>query len=380
MASFAYLCYFARKDKLLDLVLCSIRYLFRAGRIMILRNSCCLPASKGKQLFLVMFLVSVLMIIQVSVLSAAPAMYPAHASVQKQAKKNGSNSIEFEAGFGYRQDSFDWNIAGDLQGDNPNVLSELKWRNLDIHEAYVGFRANLKDTFVFKGSVSYGVIVSGDNRDSDYSADNREMEFSRSINDAGDGNTFDGQLGVGYRFRIISDAIDVIPMAGYSYHRQYLTMTDGYQDVTWLGGPPLGPFDGLDSSYDARWQGPWIGIEMTLDAERLTRSLTPLSFFAAWEYHWADYSAEADWNLREDLKHPTSFVHEADGTGTVASLGVCVRLDDRWSLTLEYETEEWSTERGVDRVFLDNDTILETRLNEVNWNSEVFYFGCSVRF
>ena len=347
---------------------------------MIFRNCCCLPAGKRKQLFLVMFLVSVLMIIQVSVLSAAPAIYPAHASVQKQAKKIGSNRIEFEAGFGYRQDSFDWNIAGDLQGNNPNVLSELKWRDLRIHEAYLGFRANLKNDFVFKGSVSYGAIFSGDNRDSDYSADNREMEFSRSINDAGDGNTFDGQLGAGYRFRILSDAIDVIPLAGYSYHRQYLTMTEGNQVVTWLGGPPLGPFDGLDSSYDARWQGPWVGIEMTLDAEKFTRSLPPISFYVAWEYHWADYSAEADWNLREDLKHPTSFVHEADGTGTVASLGVCVRLDDRLSLILEYETEEWSTERGVDRVFLDNNTIIETRLNEVNWNSEVVYFGCSVRF
>ncbi|MBW2513838.1 MAG: hypothetical protein JRE21_04620, partial [Deltaproteobacteria bacterium] len=132
---------------------------------MIFRNCCCLPAGKGKQLFLVMFLVSVLMIIQVSVLSAAPAMYPAHASVQKKAKKIGSNRIEFEAGFGYRQDSFDWNIAGDLQGNNPNVLSELKWRDLRIHEAYLGFQANLKNDFVFKGSVSYGAIFSGDNRD-----------------------------------------------------------------------------------------------------------------------------------------------------------------------------------------------------------------------
>lgn len=347
---------------------------------MIFRNSCCLPASKGKQSFLVMFLVSVLMIIQVSVLSAAPAMYPAHASVQTQAKKNELKSIEIEAGYGYRQDSFDWNIAGDIQGNNPDVLSELEWKDLRIHEVYLELRANLKNSFVLKGSLNYGVIFSGDNRDSDYSADNREMEFSRSINDADDGHTLDGQLGAGYRFRLISDAIAVIPLAGYSYHRQYLTMTDGYQVITWLGGPPLGSFDDLDSSYDARWQGPWVGIEMTLDAERFTKTLPPISFYAAWEYHWADYTAEADWNLREDFKHPKSFEHEADGTGTVASLGVCVRLGDRWSLTLEYETEEWSTERGVDRVFLDNDTIIETRLNEVNWNSEVIHFGCSVRF
>jgi hypothetical protein len=49
-------------------------------------------------------------------------------------------------------------------------------------------------------------------------------------------------------------------------------------------------------------------------------------------------------------------------------------------VTLGYETEEWSTEKGVDRIFLDNDTIIKTRLNEVNWHSDVFHFGCSVRF
>ena len=329
---------------------------------------------------MVTFLVSLLIIIQVSVLSAAPAMDPENASDKKQTKSNGQKSIEIEAGYGYRQDSFDWNISGDLQGNNPNVLSELEWKDLLIHEAYLELRANLRNSIVLKGSIGYGRIVSGSNQDSDYSADNRELEFSRSVNDADKGHTLDGQLGAGYRFQLISEVISVIPIAGYSYHRQYLSMTDGYQAKTWLGGPPLGSFEGLDSSYDAEWKGPWVGIEMILDAERLTKTLPPMSFYAAWEYHWADYYAEADWNLRDDFKHPKSFEHEADGTGMVASLGVCVRLSDRWSLNLEYEKEEWSTERGVDRVFLENNTTIETRLNEVNWRSDVIHFGCSVSF
>jgi hypothetical protein len=344
------------------------------------RNSCCLPASKERQLFLGTFLVSILMIMQVSVLWAAPAIQPTPPSIKNQAKDKRPKAIEIEAGYGYRRDSFDWNIAGDSQGNNPNVLSELKWKDLLIHEVRLGLRANLKKAFVLKGSMNYGVIVSGDNRDSDYSADNREMEFSRSINETDKGHTLDGQLGAGYIFRLKSESIRVVPLVGYSYHRQYLTMTDGYQAVTWPGGPPLGPFGGLDSAYDAEWQGPWVGIEMFLEAERFINTLPPISFYAAWEYHWADYEAEADWNLRDDFKHPKSFEHEADGIGRVASLAVCIRLSDRWSVTLGYETEEWSTEKGVDRVFLANDTIIETRLNEVNWHSDVIHFDCSVLF
>lgn len=301
-------------------------------------------------------------------------------SINNQTGAKVSKGVELTVGYGYRQDSFDWNIAGDLQGNDPDVLSELKWKDLHIHEARLGLRTSLDKAFVLKGSIHYGVIVSGDNRDSDYAADNREMEYSRSINDADKGHTLDSQLGAGYRFRLISDSISIAPLAGYSYHRQHLTMTDGYQEITWPGGPPLGSFNGLDSSYDATWMGPWVGFEMTLEVEKLRKTPLPVSFYAAWEYHWADYHAEADWNLRDDFKHPKSFEHEADGSGMVASLGVCLRLNDTWLVTLGYETEEWSTERGVDRVFLENNTIIKTRLNEVNWHSDVIHFGCSVSF
>jgi len=325
-------------------------------------------------------LACILMAIQVSVLSAAPALPQTLPSAKNQEKNKQPKAIEIEAGYGYRQDDLDWNIAGDLDGNNPNVLSELKWRDLLIHEFHLGVRAKLKRAFYLKGSINYGVIHDGDNQDSDYVADNREEEFSRSDNDAGQGNTVDCLLGVGYRFKLISESFSVIPLVGYSYHRQHLKMEDGYQSVTWAGGPPLGSFDDLDSSYKAEWDGPWIGFEMILETERFTTRLPPISFYAALEYHWADYYAKADWNLREDFDHPKSFEHETDGTGVVASLGVCLRLGDKWSIKLGYETEEWSTEEGVDRLFLANDTIVKTRLNEVNWHSDVIQFGCSVRF
>jgi hypothetical protein len=344
------------------------------------QNSCCLPAGKGRQVFLVTSLVCILLAIQVSVLSAAPVLPHTSSSVKNQEKNRKPKTIEIEAGYGYRQARLDWNIAGDLQGNNPDVLSELKWKDLLIHEFHLDTRVNLNKSFILKGSINYGVIVDGDNRDSDYAADNREEEFSRSNNDADQGNTLDTLLGVGYRFRLISESCSVIPLVGYSYHRQNLTMRDGYQTITWAGGPPLGSFRGLDSTYDAKWQGPWIGLEMILETEKFAKTLPPISFYVAWEYHWADYYAEADWNLRDDFMHPRSFEHEADGTGMVTSLGVCLRLNDKWSVRLGYETEEWSTEEGVDKLFLSNDTVVKTRLNEVNWHSDVIQIGCSVRF
>ena len=321
-----------------------------------------------------------------SAAGVSPGLTPSSASprrpssVPKREKDKHLKSIEIEAGYAYRQGRFDWNIAGDLQGNNPDVLSELTWKDLLIHEFFLDMRASLRNAFYLKGFIHFGMIVDGKNRDSDFAADSREMEFSRSNNDADQGNTLDGLFGAGYRLRCFSESLSLIPLAGYSYHRQHLTMTDGYQTITWSNGPSLGPFGGLDSTYDAEWRGPWIGLDLILETEKFAKALKPVSFHAGWAYHWASYHAEADWNLRDDFMHPKSFEHDADGLGMVFSLGIRIDMNDWSSLRLGYENEAWSTEAGIDRVFLASGAIVKTRLNEVNWNSEVYRLGFLFRF
>ncbi len=297
-----------------------------------------------------------------------------------QEKENPDPKIEIETSYGYRQDRLDWNIAGNLQGENPNILSELTWEDLLIHEMRLGIRTTLNRPFYFRGSIHYGVIVDGENQDSDYAADDREMEFSRSNNNADKGRTLDGLLGIGYNFRLISKTVNFVPQAGYSIHKQNLNMTDGYQTITWAGGPPLGSFDGLDSTYETQWWGPWIGFDLVVNIKKSVSYLPPLSIRAGYEYHWAEYYAQADWNLREDFEHPKSFEHEADGSGSLMGVELCAHISDLWSVTFGYETEVWSTEDGIDRVFLADGTTISTRLNEVNWQSTTIQFGFRFRF
>jgi hypothetical protein len=288
--------------------------------------------------------------------------------------------VEFEISYGCRQDQLDWNIAGNLQGENPNILSDLTWEDLLIHEMRLGIRTTLNRPIYFRGSLHYGVIVDGANQDSDYAADDREMEFSRSNNNADEGSTFDASLGIGYNFRVFSERLNIIPQAGYSIHRQNLTITDGDQTITWAGGPPLGSFDGLDSTYETQWLGPWIGMNLAVKVIKSMKYPPPFSICLYYEYHWAEYYAEADWNLREDFEHPKSFEHEADGTGRLMGVAFRVRISDGWSLTAGYESETWSAEAGIDRVFLANGTTISTRLNEVNWESETYQLGFTFRF
>lgn len=287
-------------------------------------------------------------------------------SSEKVNKKKGLYT-EFGISTGYRVDDLDWNIAGDITGNNPNILSELTWSDLEIFQIKLSNKTIFRDLFYLRGSFDYGWILSGSNQDSDYAGDNRTFEFSRSNNDASDGNVMDASLGLGLHFSFGLDWLGITPLVGYSYHQQNLTITDGYITYHWSGYS--GPFPGLNSTYETEWKGPWIGLDFDFDIKKKH------NLFFNFEYHWADYYAEADWNLRTDFAHPKSYEHIADGNGIVISTGVKFFCNYPVSLHLNFDYQDWNTDPGTDRTFFSNGNIIETRLNEVNWKSYAFMIG-----
>ncbi|UCG14184.1 MAG: TonB-dependent receptor [Deltaproteobacteria bacterium] len=300
-----------------------------------------------------------------------------------EARKSAFAGIEAELGLsvGYRLDEFDWNIAGNNNGNNPNVLSELTWDDLEIFQVKIALETIISKVLYVRGSFDYGWILDGVNQDSDFSGDNRTLEWSRSNNSADDGNVLDASLGFGYQFRLAKDKFRITPLVGFSYHEQNLTITDGVQTVSepalappGVSPPPLGPFAGLDGTYDAEWIGPWVGIDL------LFRPNEKLSIITTFEYHWAYYEAKANWNLRTDLAHPKSFEHDANGDGIFISAGFYYAVDDQWSVDLILSYQDWSTDQGTDRIFFADGTQSETQLNEVNWQSCAIMLGFAYRF
>ncbi len=266
-------------------------------------------------------------------------------------------NLEFSAG--WRQDNLNWNIAGTTSGTDPDILSELKWTGLQTAYLKAALTTTIYKEAYLRTHYGYGVVYDGDNRDSDYLGDGRTIEYSRSINNAGKGFVEDASAGVGYRFYPFPGlrAFWVGPAVGYSYNRQELHITDGFQAI-----PLEGPFAGLDSSYDAQWIGPWAGIDFLLSTGRFSAS----GFF---EYHAASYEATADWNLRDDFMHPGSFDHTADGKGIVAGLQGDFALRKHLSLSASMGLKDFTTGHGIDRTYFTDDTSVDTRLNEVNWDA-----------
>ncbi len=62
---------------------------------------------------------------------------------------------------GFRVDDLNWNIAGNISGSNPNVLSELTWSDLETLQAAVRGRALVNEWLYLRGSLGYGWTLSG---------------------------------------------------------------------------------------------------------------------------------------------------------------------------------------------------------------------------
>lgn len=274
-------------------------------------------------------------------------------------------TYDFSAGD--RKDELNFNYAGDINGQNPNVYSELKWTDLKIYEVRLNGKSDLNNKSFIEGSVGYGWIYRGHNQDSDYMGDNRTGMFSRSENDAGNGHVVDASIGYGYYINKQKKSKTAL-VAGYSVNKQSLSMTDGNQTFSDFvyQYQPLGSFSGLNNSFDARWNGPYMGVVFEKKAN------DKLKLFTRVEYHLTKYYAEANWNLISAFAHPKSFEEISDGHGTVFTVGTEYKMDNEWVIKAKMNFCRFKSKNGLIRQFLADGTTGEARLNETNWNSRSF--------
>jgi hypothetical protein len=285
------------------------------------------------------------------------------------------NDLAFN--LGSRVDQFDWNIAGNSAGANPNIISELTWEDLEILEVNAQGRVvlfNNRAPFggMVRAMVSYGEIQAGDVQDSDYQDDGRRNEWSRSNNKADNGDVWDFTVGTGLVFRTRDQKFTLAPLFGYSHHVQNLTLHDGFQTISRDNPfstdpaedpPPVGPIAGLDSRYETRWRSGWVGLDLNF------QPVPKFELHGSLELHAAEYKAEATWNLRSDLQQPRSFVHDADeAAGVVTTFGTRFGSGPiRFNLDLRYQA--WKAEDGADKVYFSDGSFGFTRVNEVNWEA-----------
>ncbi len=273
---------------------------------------------------------------------------------------------------GYRTDTLDWNTAG--FNNNPNILSELEYEDIKIYQTALNIKSVLNN-FVVNLYYNYGVITDGNGYDSDYDGDNRTLIFSKSSSTIEDDNVCDFSLAAGYQFSNKSNNFIITPAIGFSRHDQNICVTNGIQTVeTENITPPLGPFSGLNSTYESSWKSFWIGSAISFIINK------NFTLSADYKYHFADYEAVADWNLREVFSHPVSFIHSADANGHESSFILEYCFSNNWVVATEYKYHTWSTKQGTSTTFFNDGAQGTTILNEVNWTSKSFNLIFGYRF
>ncbi len=261
------------------------------------------------------------------------------------------------ASSGFFREQFKWSIAGTPGGTDPNIYSELIWKDLQGLVARLGLNISLDERFVVQVAWSECFITSGKVTDTDYQQDNRNYVSFYGLFDSDEGSVRSANGLVGYRF--------------YSKLRNNFTFYLGYsaeqQNLYLLDHSGIYDAD-LRSSYRTMWRGPLIKLEAEVSLSR------KLGISPAISYHQLSYHAKGNWNLISEFEHPVSYRHHANGYGTDVSCLMNYKLSNRWKLFAVGEHRYRETGKGVDMVYRVNGQRPETQMNGVLMRS-VFITG-----
>jgi len=126
----------------------------------------------------------------------------------------------------------------------------------------------------------------------------------------------------------------------------------------------LGPFDRLNSTYDAEWSGPYIGVSFLLPLSENSQLV------GRYQFHFVEYTADLYWNLRD-----LPFENEADGWGHHLSLAYLHSMTDNVLLSLEGAYTAFETDDGIQ-----TDPGGDIDLNGAEWESLALRVGMVILF
>jgi len=263
-----------------------------------------------------------------------------------------AQKASFALSSGYQSEDFRWSIAGNTQGTDPNVYSELKWMNLA--GAVLGVQAdwNFWKAFHVRSSYSRLFISSGSVTDMDYQGNNRT---DRTYNGA-----FDANKGMTFSWRTTleddiwsSKLFTLTVLLGYALHKQSLFV---------LSSDSTGAAAGLHSTYDTKYEGLVAGVRGKILMGK------SFSLEGSFLYDMVSYRGRADWNLISTFQHPLSFEDNANGFNLEGGLRLSYGLKTeqgpgRWVLFLSGNILHGETNNGTDWLYLQNGQKVPTRFN-----------------
>ena len=245
---------------------------------------------------------------------------------------------------GYQQNNLRWSIAGNANGQNPNILSELQWRNIGGPVTSMNIKYSFFHHWQLEGEYEHTFFTTGKVTDTDYGANDRtNIVYAQQFN-AGKGGTDHLQAGLGFQLPV-TNRFSITPSAGYNQFHQSFYLT-GSSD--------------LNSTYKTKWRGPYGQILLS------TALSKQLFLDVSFRYSQVRYRASANWNLIRAFSHPESFRHTANGYGINLHTAILYHVSTIYSIGIKGNYSRWETGRGIDELYLANGHSEQTQLNGVH--------------
>jgi hypothetical protein len=265
---------------------------------------------------------------------------------------------------GYASQDFRWSIAGNYQGQNPNIYSELTWK--DLHAAVAGATSAFTIHKRWSATVEAGssFTFSGQVTDADYTGDNRTGRSYFGLFNSNKGISYWAGLKPFYSL-VHKKNFHLLVFAGYGYQFQNLRILENAKDSSIIAS-------GLNSSYRTRMHGPLLGFKLGYQlAPRLALSFVP-------EYGWLNYSGRADWNLVSNFKHPLSFEHRASGFEWKGRLQLSYKFDKDISAFVGFDHRRLEINGGDDLLYLSDGQVLRSHFNGAMGRCSTALLGLTV--
>jgi len=249
-----------------------------------------------------------------------------------QAQKSDRFEISYDRG--YQQENFNWSIAGNSDGQNPNVYSELKWQKLKGTLNSGNLSVRIWKQLGLSAGYSKTTITGGKVNDTDYGSDNRSNPVYNQNFEDNSGYTDSWYGALNYSI-VAAYSFKVIPGVGYGRNRQSLNISD----IT-------GQFPYLNSTYANNWSGPFLNVKAVYFF------IPDLSFKLNLSYNQVDYHAQANWNLISQFRHPVSFTDYAKGYGLTSDAEIAYTVIKHLKVHISGGYYYWETGKGNDNLYL----------------------------
>lgn len=268
--------------------------------------------------------------------------------------------ISLSSGVSINTTNFKWSIAGNIQGQSPNVLSELIFTRVTSIGGYVDvvYRTlkNLEINIFYKKNG----VIRGTGTDTDYGTDNRT-------------NTI-------YDESFVSNKghLEVFKTGGsiYFIHTNKFNLKTGffYNSIMQSFYILKPDFADLNSTYTAYWKGAKLSMGGSCRLDKKFSAMATLS------YGLIKYKAEANWDLIDIFMHPLSFEQNSGGRSIDADVSLKYVLNSSISLVINGTIGNTRTYKGIDKSYLQNNTRILTQFNGSNNNFYEARFGAFMHF